>query len=88
MVEVKEFISNNNNFITVEEIGKAKTLDEKRAIIVSEAYFEEYPEKIKSDGSVMKASKKLIVPVTLREKPRFLRLNSISETSVIPATKQ
>ena len=83
MVDATSFVSKKNEYITVEEISNAKTLEDKRCIIYAEAYFEEYPEKTKTDGTVMKASKKLVVPVSMKESPRLLRLNRAANTALV-----
>jgi len=83
MVDTKEFVSKAGAYITVEEISSSKTLLDKRAIIVGEGYFEEYPEKKKADGTVMKASKKLVLPVRMNNRDRFLRLNSAANANLI-----
>ena len=83
MVDTSEFVSKTGAYITVEEVSNAKTLVDKRVVIVGEGYFEEYPEKVKTDGSVMKANKKLILPVKMNNRDRFLRLNSAANANLI-----
>lgn len=83
MVDTKDFVSKQGAYITVEEIKNAQTLMDKRVIIVGEGYFEEYAEKTKTDGTVMKASKKLVLPVKMGNRDRFLRLNSAANTNLI-----
>lgn len=83
MVNVQDFVSKTNAYITVEEISGAKTLEEKRVVVTGDGFFEDYPEKTKADGTIMKASKKLILPVSMKEKARFLRLNKAANTALI-----
>ena len=86
MVNTQDFVSKENNFITVEEIQQCKTLEDKRVIVIADAYFEEYPDKVKTDGTIMKASKKLIVPVSNKGKNRLLRLNKAANSNLINET--
>lgn len=83
MVNTSEYVSKNEEYITVEEVTSAKSIEDKRCVIKEEAYFYEYPEKTKSDGTKIAAAKKLIVPVTYKGKKRFLRLNKIANTNLI-----
>ncbi len=83
MVDTKEFVTKENNYISVDEINLIKNLEDKRVIITADAYFEEYAEKVKSDGQIMKASKKLILPVSHKGKNRLLRLNRAANSNLI-----
>lgn len=83
MVNSTEFVKTENLNITVDEVTAAKKLEERRVVVTAEAIFEDFPEKTKTDGTVMKATKKLSVPVLFNGKNRLLRLSRTSNTTVV-----